>query len=182
MTRRSLLRFGGMVESYKKPWMVAKSKSNATVQKPGSLSDSIPQWKYAPTNRAVSTVGLKVARVSDSIPQRKCQPTFWFHRFHFVVRNRISRTSQGGDEFTVDSIKTYEVSQVKDVSKHAPCHAFESFRRIQKWGLSKVVVFLLVSFGKPARKRGSAKKTCIPKGFLPSAWHFQPGNQLDFPT
>ena len=25
----------------------------------------------------------------------------------------------GGDEFTVDSIKTYEVSQVKDVSKHA---------------------------------------------------------------
>ena len=27
----------------------------------------------------------------------------------------------GGDEFTVDSIKTYELSQVQDTSKHATC-------------------------------------------------------------
>ena len=33
---------------------------------------------------------------------------------------RIDCTGGGGDEFTVDSIKTYEVSQVKDVSKHDP--------------------------------------------------------------
>ena len=64
---------------------------------------------------------LQVGRLNSVMPP---QQLIW-----------IDCTGGGGDEFTVDSIKTYEVSQVKDVSKHDPGMQHDAAAGNSLWSL-----------------------------------------------